>query len=110
MARLANRGEIWLIDLGMTAKQRPCLILSVTFDDNERALVTYVPRTTSMRGGRFEVAHAAPQFKPGALDAQNIGTVPTAWLIKPLARINDGTLKQVEASVRLWLGLEPDGR
>lgn len=36
MARLAKRGEIWMIDLGMAAKVRPCLILSVPFQDQER--------------------------------------------------------------------------
>ncbi|CAN5809706.1 hypothetical protein BH11VER1_BH11VER1_03660 [soil metagenome] len=37
----------------MMAKERPCLILSLAFHDDERALVTYVPRTTSLLGGRF---------------------------------------------------------
>jgi mRNA interferase MazF len=36
-----TRGEIWMIDLGMTAKPRPCLILSVPFRDNEKAVVTF---------------------------------------------------------------------
>jgi mRNA interferase MazF len=107
MARLAQRGEIWLVDLGMMAKERPCLILSVSFHDNERALATYVPRTTSLRGGRFEVVHNAPLFKPGAFDAQNIGTVPIVKLIKPLARLSDAHLKQVEVAVCDWLGLKP---
>ncbi len=106
MARLAQRGEIWLVDLGMMAKERPCLILSVAFHDDERALVTYVPRTTSLRGGRFEVVHHAPLFKPGAFDAQSIGTVPIVKLTKPLARLNDAQLKQVEVAVCDWLGLK----
>ena len=40
MARLAQRGEIWMIDLGLAAKVRPCLVLSIEFRDNERAVVT----------------------------------------------------------------------
>ena len=51
----ALRGEIWLVDLGMAQKARPGLILSVAFLDQERAVVTYVPRTTSARATRFEV-------------------------------------------------------
>lgn len=107
MARIAQRGEIWLVDLGMAAKERPVLVLSVAFLDEERALVTYVPRTTSLRGGRFEVPHQAPQFKPGAFDAQNIGTVPAVRLIKPLVRLHDSVLRQVEIAVAAWLGLRP---
>ena len=36
MAR-ASRGEIWLIDLGLVQKTRPCLVLSIAFLDHERA-------------------------------------------------------------------------
>ncbi len=51
-----NRGEIWLADLGYTGKVRPVLILSVAYTDDERAIVTYVPRTTSVWvQGRFDV-------------------------------------------------------
>ena len=46
----AKRGEIWMADLGMVAKVRPVLILSVEYENEERAVVTYVLRTTSVRG------------------------------------------------------------
>ena len=37
MGRLtAQRGEIWLIDLGMIQKVRPVLILSVPYKNEER--------------------------------------------------------------------------
>jgi mRNA interferase MazF len=60
-----KRGEVWLIDLGLAAKARPAVILSIPFRDNEKAVVTYVARTLQRRGGRFEVAHEAPHFRPG---------------------------------------------
>lgn len=53
---LANRGEVWIVDLGMAAKVRPCLVLSVPTDPQDRVLVTVVPRTTSVQATRFEVA------------------------------------------------------
>ena len=95
-----------MIDLGLAAKVRPCLVLSIEFRDNERAVVTYVPRTTSLRGGRFEVAHKAPRFLPGAFDAQNLNTVPTVKLLNFMARIDAQTLEQVEAAVSTWLALK----
>lgn len=49
------RGEIWLVDLGYTAKVRPCLVISLPILDQDRALVTLIPHTTSARGSRFEV-------------------------------------------------------
>ena len=29
----ASRGDIWLIDLGLVQKTRPCLVLSIAFLD-----------------------------------------------------------------------------
>jgi mRNA-degrading endonuclease toxin of MazEF toxin-antitoxin module len=58
-----------------------------------------------LRGGRFEVSRQAPRFLPGAFDAQNIGTVPTAKLMKFLVQADASTLEQVEAAVGTWLGL-----
>ena len=51
-----GRGEVWVVDLGMAAKVRPAVVLSVPPSDTDRALVTVVPHTTSVRGSRFEVA------------------------------------------------------
>jgi len=45
-----KRGEIWLVDLGFVGKVRPVLILSVEPGTEDRALVTYVIRTTRIRG------------------------------------------------------------
>jgi hypothetical protein len=39
-----------MADLGLAAKVRPVLVLSVDYRDEERAVVTYVIRTTSLRG------------------------------------------------------------
>jgi mRNA-degrading endonuclease toxin of MazEF toxin-antitoxin module len=69
-----NRGEIWLADLGYVGKVRPVLILSIPPGDEDRALVTYVIRTPSVRGTAYEAAHKARGMKPGAFDAQGLGS------------------------------------
>jgi mRNA interferase MazF len=51
-----RRGEVWLVDLGMAAKMRPALVISIPAEDTDRALVTLVPHTTSPRQSRFEAA------------------------------------------------------
>lgn len=101
----AQRGEIWLIDLGMVAKTRPALVLSVAYNDRERAVVTYVPRTTALRGTRFEVPHTARGFDPGGFDAQGIAGVPNVQLVRRIGTLDAKTLSQVEAAVKAWLGL-----
>ena len=39
---LPARGEVWLFDLGIAAKIRPVLVVSVPYGDIDRALVTVV--------------------------------------------------------------------
>ena len=106
MARIAAlRGEIWLADLGMAQKTRPVLILSVAFKDHERAVVTFVGRTTSIRETEYEVPHSAPRFVPGAFDAQSINTMPDVHLVRRLTVCDQATLAKVEAAVMKWLAL-----
>ena len=59
----AKRGEIWMADLGMAAKVRPVLVLSVAYEGQERAIVSYVIRTTSLRGTQYEVGKREGQVK-----------------------------------------------
>jgi len=102
---LARRGEIWLVDLGLVQKTRPVVVLSIAFLDHERAVVTYVPRTTSVRNTRFEVPHQARGFDAGAFDAQGLGGVPVTKLIRPLGTLVAATLQAIESAVKSWLGL-----
>jgi mRNA-degrading endonuclease toxin of MazEF toxin-antitoxin module len=65
-----QRGEGWLVDLGMAAKVRPAVVISVPADDSDRALVTLVSHTTSPRKSRFEVSVHIPVLRAGVFDAQ----------------------------------------
>jgi mRNA interferase MazF len=75
------------VDLGLAAKVRPCLVLSVPASDEERSLVRVVAHTTSTRGGRFEVAVHTLFLKAGVFDAQNLVTIRDAKLIRVLGRL-----------------------
>jgi PemK-like, MazF-like toxin of type II toxin-antitoxin system len=65
----AKRGDIWMADLGLAAKARPVLILSVDYREEERAVVTYVIQATSLRGTQYEVPHQARGMPAGAFGA-----------------------------------------
>lgn len=95
----AQRGEIWVIDFGLAQKPRPAVVLSVPYEGDERALISYVSRTTSTRKTRFEVAHAGRGFEPGAFDAQSIATVPSVRLMRRMGAVDAVTLRQVERAV-----------
>jgi mRNA interferase MazF len=69
-----QRGEVWLVDLGMAAKVRPALVISVPAADEDRALVTLVPHTTSPRQSQFEVGLSVSFLRPG-LTTPGIGAL-----------------------------------
>lgn len=100
-----RRGEVWLVDLGLAARVRPCLVLSVPAADTERALAALIPHTTAVRGTRFECVAPVGFLKSGAFDAQGIVTVPHAKLLRLLGRLRPEQLALVEAAVGQWLGL-----
>ena len=99
-----RRGEVWLVDLGMAAKVRPALVISIPAEDIDRALVTLVPHTTSPRQLRFGAPVSVPFWRPGVFDAQNLVTIPHAKLIRSLGKLGSAQLAVVERAVELWLG------
>ncbi|MEA5617826.1 type II toxin-antitoxin system PemK/MazF family toxin [Cronbergia sp. UHCC 0137] len=99
-----RRGEVWLVDLGYTAKVRPCLIISIPALEQDRALATLIPHTTSSRGSRFEVEVKVKFLRSGVFDVQNIITIPHAKLIRKLGDLTPDELLEVEKILLFWLG------
>lgn len=99
-----QRGEVWMVDLGMAAKVHPALVISVPAEDMDRALVTLVPHTTSPRQSRFEIVISAPFLRAGVF-AQSLVTIPHAKLVRRLGKLSDIQLASVQRGVCLWLGL-----
>jgi mRNA interferase MazF len=100
-----KRGDVWIVDLGMAAKIRPCVVLSVPPCDQDRALVTLVADTTSPRGAGFEVPSSAKFLKPGVFDGQDLVTVPLSKLVRPIGVLPADQFQAVCDTVRRWLGL-----
>ena len=100
------RGAVYLVDLGLAAKVRPCLVLSVPLDESDRSLVTVIPHTTAVRQSRFEIVVPARFLRPGAFDAQGIVTVPTVRLMNQLGMLTTEQIGLVEKGVCAWLGIK----
>jgi mRNA interferase MazF len=98
------RGEVWLFDLGMTEKVRPAVIVSVPYGDADRALVTIVPHTTSLRGSQFEVPIDVAFLRPGAFLVQNVATYPNVRAIRKLGKLKEQQFNSVLAALLRWLG------
>lgn len=101
----ADRGSVWIVDLGMIGKIRPCLVLSVPTAPQDRVLVTLVPHTTSVQGTQFEVDIPASFLKPGVFDAQQVLSIAQARLIRHIGDLTTIELSIVDDAVRRWLAL-----
>ena len=102
----AQRGEVWIVDLGYVAKIRPCLILNIPTQPHERRLVTIVPATTSVSATRFEVSIKAKFLSSDSVfDAQQITTQPQVKLVRRIGSLTTDQILLVETAVKEWLGL-----
>jgi len=98
------RGEVWLWDLGMAEKVRPAHVVSVSFGDHDRALVTVVPHTTSLRGSEFEIAVPVAFLKSGSFLVQNVATYPVVRAIRKLGVLKKEQFDPIGDGLLRWLG------
>ncbi|SRR6266404_2701672 len=57
-----KRGDVVLVDLGMQAKVRPCVVVSISNPDSQRNMCVVVPMTTEIRKGECEVTFSKPPW------------------------------------------------
>jgi mRNA interferase MazF len=100
-----SRGEVWMVDLGLAAKTRPCLLLSDWPADNELALVTVLAHTTALRGSEWEHSVPKPFLKAGAFHLQQIQSVPVSRLERRLGELTPAETAAVEHLLRKRLKL-----
>ena len=98
------RGEVWLLDLGMVEKVRPALIVSVGYGEHDRALITIIPHTTSLRDSQYEVVVPVAFLRPGAFLVQNVATYPVVRAIRKLGALRKDQLDLVGSGLLDWLG------
>ncbi len=106
MARPAP-AEVWVVDLGMTAKVRPCLILSDYPTPDELALIVIVPHTTALRGNRWEFAIPKPFLKPGAFHLQQVQPVSLPRFERRLGALTGEEFARLAATLAELLHLGP---
>jgi len=89
-----------MVDLGLAAKVRPCLLLTDWPADNELALVTVLAHTRSLHGNPWE--HPVPKLflKEGAFHLQQVNSVPTAKLERKLGELNAAEMGAIEQRLR----------
>ena len=76
MTNSPKNGDIVLVDLGMVAKVRTCLVLCAN-PDSARTVSLIAPLTTEVRGGESEIPFSKPPWlaKPCVVNLSGLGSV-----------------------------------
>jgi len=99
-------GDIWIVDLGMAAKVRPCLILTAQPKSNELDVFTVIAHTTSRRGNRWEIGIPKSFLDDQAVfDMQRIATVASVKLERKLGELTNSELDSILDRLAERLGM-----
>ncbi len=107
MPTKAQPGEVWIVDLGMAAKERPVLVLAFPLPDDARSLVVVAPLTSQIRGYRGEVDLGKPRWlpKPSAVNIQGLASVDHQALLRKLGALPTTQMAEVKQALRDLLSL-----
>lgn len=100
-----KRGDVRIVDLGLAAKVRPCLLLTDFPTDDELALVTVVPHTTAIRGNKWEHVCEKNFLQRGAFHLQQVQSVSIAKLVRRLGALDDDEMARIAEALRRRLAL-----
>jgi mRNA interferase MazF len=91
--------------LGIAAKTRPVLVVSIPFSVRDYALIQVVPHTTQPRGSQFEIDIPLRFLQPGVFNIQGLMAVPSAKFLRRLGVLVVPQMETIEAGLKRWLGL-----
>lgn len=96
-----RHGEVWLMDIGMTAKTRPAVVLIAENLNAPRLLIIYIPITRQNRGSELEVPLGhLPFLDPESVaNVQAIGSLPSVRFERRLGVVPEADLKKVKAAL-----------
>lgn len=103
----ASAGEVWMVDFGLVAKQRPVLVLAFPQPQDARALVVVVPLTSQQRGLRGEVDIGKPRWLPkhSVVNVQGFASIDQNALLRKLGRLPEAQFQMVKTAIRDLLDL-----
>ena len=101
-------GEIYLVDLGITSKARPMLIVSRKDPDAPRALSICAPITTTSRSSDYEVEIAKQRFldKFSFVNVQGLQAVQHHEPGRRLGTLPSDRMDAVKSALRFALDLK----
>jgi mRNA interferase MazF len=102
-----DRGDVVIVDLGMIAKTRPCVVVSIRQPGKQRSMSVVVPMTTEIRGGACEVAFPKPAWlnQESVVNVLGIAGVDNAKIIRRIAPFPKAAFSEVVDVAAQILGL-----
>ncbi len=102
-----SRGDVVVVDLGLSAKVRPCVVISASNADSQRNMSVVVPMTTEIRGGECEIRFPKPPWlrQESVVNVLGIAGVDNAKIERRIAAFPADKLGEIESVLRRMLRL-----
>src|SRR5688500_11602806 len=103
-----SRGDVVIVDLGMAAKVRPCVVVSVPRPDAQRNMSVVAPMTTEIRGGECEVSFPKPAWlkEESVVNVLGIAGVDNGKIIRRIGPFPQRSMDEVSEVLGKMLGIE----
>jgi mRNA interferase MazF len=100
-------GDVFLVDFGMAAKTRPCVVVSRQDPHAARATCTVAPFTTSSRESPYEIVIPKPRWldKPGVVNLQGLVSMGLHDLGRHLGKLPASEVLKIKDGLRYALDL-----
>src|SRR5689334_5305116 len=103
-----SRGDVVLVDLGMAAKVRPCVVVSMSKPDSHRSMAVVAPMTTQIRGVECEVTFPKPAWlrQTAVVNLVGIARIDHAKIERRLGIFPKERMEAIEVGLKRMLDLE----
>jgi mRNA interferase MazF len=100
-------GEVYFVDLGMSAKPRRVLIVSVQDPNSPLAVVTGLSLTTRYHQSKYEVAlPKLPWMREQShVNAQSLSGYKVIELQRLSGKLDASVMQNVQQAIRAWLAI-----
>ncbi len=106
MTNSPNNGDIVLVDLGMVAKVRPCLVVC-SQPDSQRTVAIVAPLTREIRGGESEIQFPKPPWlkEESVVNLSGLGSVERHRIERRLGQFPADRFRDVRKVLSRMFGL-----
>jgi mRNA interferase MazF len=102
-----SRGDVVMVDMGLAAKVRPCIVVSINNPDSRRNMAVVVPMTTEIRGGQCEIQFSKPAWlrQESVVNVLGVAGVDNAKIERRIAAFPADKMSEIEIVLKRILAL-----